>query len=370
VPAALVLAAGLVLSGSRSGLLLGLSGALALLFLPGLPARMRRAGLAAFAVAVVIAVLLVARGSPGSVGNRVLHSFDPQRPFEDRVSARPILWKSALLLFERHPLAGAGMGAYSWELPDLVREQGVRLPQRDNPGNAYLQALCETGLIGFVVTGLFLLLLARQAVRRLPRSTDEPIFGSSAVAVLAFLGAMLVGSHWLAADAVFLFFLLCAVVAPPGGEKGRTGRRVRALLAIGYAVALAVAVLSTARLEEAFRHSARIGFYGTEKGPGRPFRWTGRRFGLLLRSGETVRLGLAHFTPEGRPIEVVASAGGSILLRRTFQPGQGRVVRLKNPGGPPRAFLFELSRAFVPKRLGLSGDRRELGLVSVELPGS
>jgi hypothetical protein len=90
----------------------------------------------------------------------------------------------------------------------------------------------------------------------------------------------------------------------------------------------------------------------------------------LLRSGETVRLGLAHFTPEGRPIEVVASAGGSILLRRTFQPGQGRVVRLKNPGGPPRAFLFELSRAFVPKRLGLSGDRRELGLVSVELPGS
>ncbi len=52
-----------------------------------------------------------------------------------------------------YPIAGAGLGAFSWQLPNLLAEEGRALPLRDNPGNAYLQALAETGAIGFLLVG-------------------------------------------------------------------------------------------------------------------------------------------------------------------------------------------------------------------------
>lgn len=81
-----------------------------------------------------------------------------------------------------------------------------------------------------------------------------------------------------------------------------------------------------------------------------------------------MRIGLAHFTPEGKPVELVAVSDGREVLRRTLAPGEGRTLVLSADGTRPRVVEFALSRAFVPRRLGLSSDRRELGLVSV-FPG-
>ena len=69
------------------------------------------------------------------------------------------------------PAAGGGLGAFSWEMPTLLKESGRSLPMRDNPGNAYLQSLAETGVLGFVVTLLFCLALAREAW--LPRAARD-----------------------------------------------------------------------------------------------------------------------------------------------------------------------------------------------------
>jgi hypothetical protein len=250
-------------------------------------------------------------------------------------------------------------------LPDLLRERGQRLPLRDNPGNAYVQALCETGLFGFLVTVAFLLGLGREALARVRRAASDPFLGSAGAVLLAFLATLLVGSHWLAADAVFLFFLLAALTAaaPPEGER-RLGRW-RPAAALAYAAAALVAILSTASADETFRHASRIGFHAPERGPDGAFRWTRRRFALWLGPGETARLLLAHYTPEGRPVEVVASVEGRTAWRRSLDPGEATRLALTNRFGAPRAFLFSLSRAFVPKRLGLSEDRRELGLVSI-----
>ena len=82
-----------------------------------------------------------------------------------------------------------------------------------------------------------------------------------------------------------------------------------------------------------------------------------------------MRLGLAHFTPEGRDIELTAESGGRALYRRALAPGQSIVLRLVGDPAIPRVLRFTLSRAFVPKRLGLSGDRRELGIMAV-FPGT
>ena len=66
--------------------------------------------------------------------------------------------------------------------------------------------------------------------------------------------------------------------------------------------------------------------------------------------------------------ELTAEADGREVLSRTIAPGQGLPLRLSAGLREPRVFRFTLSRSFVPKHLGLSADRRELGIVAV-FPG-
>ena len=132
------------------------------------------------------------------------------------------------------------------------------------------------------------------------------------------------------------------------------------------AVAAGIAILATARPDETFRHAPRIGFHEREVGPGGPFRWTRRRFALWLAPGETRRLGLAHFSPSPTPVELTATLEGQTVFRRSLKAGESVMLRLQGAAARPRAVVFEVSRAFVPKRLGLSQDRRELGLLSTE----
>jgi O-antigen ligase len=361
---AVLLIAGLVVSGSRSGVLLAAGAAALLLFARALARPVRR-NVAVGAVLLLLAAagLVFVRGA-GSLGNRLRQTFDPDLPLEYRVSARPLLWRAAGRLFLRHPVEGAGVGAFAWTLPDLLREEGRTVPMRDNPGSGYVQAAAETGLIGALITLAAVLGLASQAWRRARgEETDLPAAAAGA-AVLGFLAALAAGSHWLAPDVSLLFFLLAAGSAlPAGAAEGRASRGLR-LWAVGvYAAAAFVGMLATFDADEAFRHAPRIGFYDREAGPGGVFRWTRRRFALRVRPGENVRLGLANFSADGKPITAVARARGAELYRATFAPGQARALRI-SAGSRPVAIVFTLDRSFVPRNLGASGDRRRLGLLS------
>jgi O-antigen ligase len=355
--ATLLLTAGLVLSGSRSGLLVAGLGLVAWI------AASERSGRRRLAFSAIVAALLVAgavaalRGSPGSTGSRLYQMLDETVSVEHRVSARPLLWESAIRLFRRHPVAGAGLGAFSWQLPDLLAERGRSLPMRDNPGNAYLQALAETGAIGFLLTVALALALVPSV-----RSGR----GGAGAAVAAFLVALLTGSHWFAPDVALFFFLLAAVAAPPAVAPGPAWRaRLRGALVAIYAIAVVWAGLSTLRADAAFRFRAGIGFHAKEVGRGGDFYWTERRFAIRLPAGEDMRMDLAHFTPEGRDAELTAEAAGRVVYRRTLSPGQAVRLRLRGPSAGASVIRFTVSRSFIPKRLGLSPDRRELGLVAV-----
>ena len=353
----LLLTAGLVLSGSRSGLLVAGLGLLALIASPD---RFRRGrfALAGIGVALLVAVAVLSlRGSPGSIGSRLSEALDPSLPVEYRASARPVLWSSAIQLFRRHPIEGAGLGAFSWQLPDLLAERGRALPMRDNPGNAYLQALAETGVIGFVLTVAFAL-----ALLRFVWSAGD----GAGAAVAAFLVALLAGSHWFAPDVALFFFLLVAVAVPASRAAVAAPRgQIRGALIAIYAAAVAWAGVSTLRSDVAFRHRATIGFHAKEVGRGGPFYWSQKRFAVRLPPGGEMRLVLAHFTPEGRSVELTAETAGRVVYSRTLSPGQAIALRLDGARATPRIIRFSVSRAFVPKRLGLSSDRRELGLVAV-----
>ena len=354
-------AAGLALSGSRSGFLVAGLGLAFLLFSAG-RIRRRLAVLGA-GIAVLAVVAAAARhGAPGSTGARLSELLDPSLPSEYRASSRPVLWDSALRLFARHPVEGAGLGAFSWLLPDLLAEQGRSLPVRDNPGSAYLQALSETGAIGFLLT----IALAAGLARFTLSAPD-----GAGAAVTAFLIALVVGSHWLAPDVALAFFLLAssavASVRPRAALSSGNppGRRWRGALVAVYAAAAFLASVETLRADVAFRHRPGIGFHEKEAGPGGPFYWTQRRFAIRLAPGKDLRLTLAHYTPEGRPVELTAESGGRRVYARTLVPGQAVPLRLNGSPAEPRVIRFTVSRAFVPKRLGLSSDRRELGLVAV-----
>jgi len=357
IPAVLSAAAGLVLSGSRSGFLVAvLGGFAAVLFAP---AR-RRLG-AVLVLAALVAILLVAgvmaRGAPGDVGERLGDLFRPSLSLEDRASSRPVLWRAAGVLIRESPVEGGGLGTFAWRLPDLAGAEGRRLALRDNPGSGYLQALGETGILGLVAMLVFVGVLARSALLRFREHPGE------SASVLALLVVLLVGSHWLAPEAGLLFFLLAANVAAPV-SAGRPVRLLLGGLVVLYAIFAARAVLGTDDPAQTFRYSDRTGFYARETGEGGPFQWTRRRFALSVPAGAPGRIALANYSAEGKPVEVtVAADDGPILFRRTLASGAG--VRLTlSPGGRARVFRFALSRSFVPKRLGLA-DRRELGVVAV-----
>jgi len=376
--AALILpaAVGLFLSGSRSGIGAAAIGAGLLLVLPGLAARRRAVLIAAVIAAVAAAALLVPRRE-GSAVERFRRMMDPALTADDRSSSRTVLWEGAIRMFRHDPAAGGGLGAFSWEMPTLLMESGRSLPMRDNPGNAYLQSLAETGVVGFVVTLVLCLALAREGW--LAASGAGPVAPENGVqlgivrgagaAVLAFLGALATGSHWFAPDVSLYFFLLAAVsarprIAPPSPRASR----LRAVLVVLYAVLAGAALLRTRSPEETFRYRPGIGFHAKEIGRGGPFWWTERRFAIRVPPARSMILGLAHFTPEGRPVTLTAESDGRTVFERSLAPGDG--VRLRLSAGPsaPRVVRFTLSRAFVPKRLGLSGDRRQLGLVAVFPP--
>jgi O-antigen ligase len=365
-----LMAAGLVLSGSRSGVALAGIGILALLFPRVSGARGRAAALMFSALLVLGVAVLRLSDARGSAGARLSEIFDDRLSIEYRASARPVLWASAVRLFERHPVEGAGLGAFSWQLPNLLAEGGRSLGLRDNPGNAYLQALAETGAVGLLLTAALAFVLAREGWAAL-RNPGTPALGAGGgAAVLAFLVMLLTGSHWFAPDAAFLFFLLAAVtVRARIADRSRWPGRARALLLAAYAAAAFWSALGTLGPDEAFRYRAEIGFHGREIGQGGPFFWTRRRFALRLQAGETRRILLAHFTPEGRNVELTADADGRTVFARALEPGRAAPLRLFAGPAGPRIFRFTLSRAFVPRRLGVSGDRRELGVIAVFPPG-
>jgi len=361
---AVPISAGLFLSGSRSGIGAAAIGALLLLVLPGLSLRRRAAVLAAVLAVAAAAALLVPRRE-GSAVERMRRMLDPALTAEDRSSSRTLLWDAAVRMFRREPAAGGGLGAFSWELPNLLAETGRSLPIRDNPGNAYLQSLAETGILGFLLTLGFCLALAREAW--LAGGGSEPLARGSGAAGLAFFGALAAGSHWFAPDVSLYFFLLAAVASrtrAAEAPQSRRAARLRVLLVAAYAAAACVALLHTRSPEDAFRYRPGLGFHAKEVGPGGAFWWTQRRFAIRVPAGRSVSLGLAHFTPEGRPVTLTAESAGFSAYERSLQPGEG-VRLLLTADGAPRVVRFTLSRAFVPKRLGLSADRRQLGLVAV-----
>jgi O-antigen ligase len=172
----------------------------------------------------------------------------------DLLSGRLDGWRAALWMFERHPLAGVGHGAYRAEFGTArlaLWEEGERFYRRQHQtyfSNAHsepLEVLAESGLPGVLALGWALWLLLRQ-LRRKCRG-DPPAFerteaalawaGMTALAVLSLANfpmriALVAYPYLLLTSRIFAPEDETAPAAAPAGRRGRAWFLVLVLLSI------------------------------------------------------------------------------------------------------------------------------------------
>jgi putative inorganic carbon (HCO3(-)) transporter len=128
--------------------------------------------------------------------------------------SRVAIWGSAFTVFARSPVLGTGFGNLRGLMGGLLN-----LPDgwTGDAHNLYLELLAETGLIGFTVFGILVVLALRTALRQL-RKTEDEFNKMIAVAVIAAICGVLVHGtvdylFHTTPQATALFFLVVALLS-------------------------------------------------------------------------------------------------------------------------------------------------------------
>ncbi len=364
IAAAIVLGAGIAASGSRSGILAAVVSVPTFLALDRRePSRWTRPAVAALAAAVTAALFLASRGHGGAL-ERIVSIFDRGTSLEYRTSSRGLFWRCAWDAFRGSPLGGIGWNAFSWKLPDLSAARGTLSPVMDNPGNFYLQILCETGLAGAF---LFVVFLARAGKTVSAAFAGEFPERGAAAALAGLVPALAIGSHLLAAEvsiAAFLWLSLAADGRASADAAGAGSRRERlafpaavAAAAVGWIVLLA----PTAGEAEAFRHSPFIGLYPPELSGGVVLRWMRPRAALRLAAGGERTLAFSFPDPSAPPRVLAVEGEHRRLFSGAVTPG----LTLAFSAARTRATVFRLEAepSFRPSDSGAADSR----LLSVQV---
>ncbi|CAG9164901.1 hypothetical protein LMG23992_00047 [Cupriavidus laharis] len=255
--AAALLESGIVLSGSRTGVLhVGLAAAYALVaaWLARGTRRdadpmQRPIGLLVAAVAMV-AVLLVLQQAIKAAG----HAFDwrlfdtiAQLQAEDQMSARSALWAHAWAMFRAHPWLGVGWGEFGWVQFQQLPQVGVKVEMAFHAHNAVLDLLAKTGIVGTAGVALVLAGWLWRVVRvRLWQGAGEE--RAQTTVVLAWL-AMLCAHSMLEYPLHYLYFFLpfCFMLGwlePVGFGNWRLPHRLSLGLLAGFACVSAIVLAS------------------------------------------------------------------------------------------------------------------------------
>lgn len=171
------------------------------------------------------------------------------------------VWESAWRAFEAHPIGGVGPGTFEfWWSREGINPEFVR-----DAHNIYLEALAETGVIGFVLLVVFLFGLLYSAIRvraRLPALHHGAHAGLIAVFVVFLFQA---GVDWMWESTAITVFALTAVAlagaadsAPRTESNGASGPIALMLVAF-VAVIVMIAGLAARRQIEQSQAAYRAG---------------------------------------------------------------------------------------------------------------
>ncbi|SOZ37038.1 PglL family O-oligosaccharyltransferase [Cupriavidus neocaledonicus] len=252
-----LLESGIVLSGSRTGVLhVGLAACYALIAAwlargerRGADPMQRPVGLVVAAIAMV-AMLLILQPTIKAAGEAFdwrLFDTIAQLEAEDQISARGALWGHAIAMFRAHPWFGVGWGEFGWAQFQQLDQVGVKVEMSLHAHNAILDLLAKTGIVGTAGVGVILLAWLWRVVRvRLWHGDGEE--RRQTVLVLAWL-AMLCAHSMLEYPLHYLYFFLpfCFMLGwlePSGVGRWRVSLPVARGLALAF-VAVAAVVLAT-----------------------------------------------------------------------------------------------------------------------------
>jgi hypothetical protein len=247
--AAAFAAAGLVFSVSRGA---WIALALALVVWPlffGTGSLARRLALA---VGVLAAVVLA--GAALFLWVPLVHARLTQLVQQAGEYSRPILWRGALGIFREHPVWGGGASAFDLRF-EAFRPEGFN----DDPQwahNDYLNTLCDYGLVGFVLAGAGVGLVAWRLRAARGRAA------AYTVGLLAFSFQLFVEFHFkipamgMAAAIVAALAMGSVWPAAAAGPMNSAQRLVRCGAAIGV-VALYLGLLLPLLRAETLRYHAR-----------------------------------------------------------------------------------------------------------------
>jgi O-antigen ligase len=227
--AAVLMATTIFLSGSRGGMIAFLGQMVALGILLALQ-KSRRNALTIGGVLLVIGVLILWVGGQGLVDRMI--SIRSEATTELSGGLRLTVDRDALKMFTHKPVLGWGLRAFPVAYPQF-RSFFTNLFINE-AHNDYLQALVETGLLGFGIVVWFLVLVYREGTRKL-KNWGWNLNG--AVALAALLGCTGILIHSLIdfnlqipANAA-LFYVLCATAAADtrfGMHRHRHSRHAKA----------------------------------------------------------------------------------------------------------------------------------------------
>ncbi|CAG2149204.1 hypothetical protein LMG31506_03974 [Cupriavidus yeoncheonensis] len=263
--AVVLLESGIVLSGSRTGVLhVGLAALYAVIaawLARGTPRDtdpMRRPIGLLVAAVIMVAVLLVLQPAIKAAG----HAFDwrlfdtlAQLEAADQMSARSALWTHAWAMFRSHPWLGVGWGEFGWAQFQQLPQVGVKVEMSLHAHNAVLDLLAKTGIVGTAGVALVLAgwLWRVVRVRLLQADGDER---AQIVVVLAWL-AMLCAHSMLEYPLHYLYFFLpfCFMLGwlePGGFGRWNIPRWLSLGLLAGFA---AVSVIVLASMWQDYRRA-------------------------------------------------------------------------------------------------------------------
>ncbi|NSX02222.1 PglL family O-oligosaccharyltransferase [Cupriavidus gilardii] len=220
IVAVALIESGVVLSGSRTGVLhVGLAACYALVAawlarsaqqLAAVERWTLRApaGLI-FAAAALVAMLMLLQPAIKAAGQTFGWSlFDTMAQLQagDQISARGALWAHAWAMFVAHPWFGVGWGEFGWAQFEQMARLGVIVEMSLHAHNAVLDLLAKTGIVGTAGVALFLAAWLWRVVRTRLWRADTAERARTAAA-LTWL-AMLCAHSMLEYPLHYLYFLL------------------------------------------------------------------------------------------------------------------------------------------------------------------
>ncbi|WP_423196164.1 MULTISPECIES: PglL family O-oligosaccharyltransferase [unclassified Cupriavidus] len=252
--AVLLVESGIVLSGSRTGVVhVGIAVVYALLAAtmargersPNLMRRPATLVVTAAIMAVMFMALMTLIKTAGLAFDWRLFDAVAQMHTKDQLSGRNALWAHAIGMFRAHPWLGVGYGEFGWAQFQQLAQVGGRPEMALHAHNAVLDLLAKTGAIGTV--GVLVMLAAwlwRVVRQRLLHGERADRWQT--VVVLVWLAMFAAHSmleyplHYLYFFLPFCFLLGWLETAGIGGV--RSGRPAVAMAAIGTIAAALVLV--------------------------------------------------------------------------------------------------------------------------------